>query len=159
MVDELRKRLAPEPVQIAVADAGLIEAALSAIEHRAVSADFKEDDFEDQSSVQIDDGGDSLIAQMVNKTIEMAVSYRASDIHIEPQESMLKIRVRVDGVLREIMKLPKSAEPALISRIKILSNLKIDEHRIPQDGQFHLYGFDQHGYQSSLWRFEKWRGS
>ncbi len=48
----------------------------------------------------------------------------------------MKIRCRVDGVLREIMQLPKSIEPALVSRIKILSNLKIDEHRIPQDGQF-----------------------
>ena len=51
-------------------------------------------------------------------------------------EKSLKIRCRVDGVLREIMQLPKSIEPALVSRIKILSNLKIDEHRVPQDGQF-----------------------
>src|SRR5581483_5562299 len=58
------------------------------------------------------------------------------DIHIESFEHELRVRCRVDGVLREIMKLPKSAEPPLISRIKILSNLKIDEHRIPQDGQF-----------------------
>ena len=57
-------------------------------------------------------------------------------MHIEPLEKALKIRCRVDGVLREIMQLPKSIEPALVSRIKILSNLKIDEHRIPQDGQF-----------------------
>jgi type IV pilus assembly protein PilB len=64
------------------------------------------------------------------------VKTRASDIHIEPLEKALKIRCRVDGVLREIMQLPKSIEPALVSRIKILSNLKIDEHRIPQDGQF-----------------------
>ena len=61
---------------------------------------------------------------------------RASDVHIEPLEKSLKIRCRIDGVLREIMQLPKSIEPALVSRIKILSNLKIDEHRIPQDGQF-----------------------
>ena len=51
-------------------------------------------------------------------------------------ETQLKIRNRVDGVLREIMQLPKSIEPALVSRIKILANLKIDEHRVPQDGQF-----------------------
>src|SRR5690606_13356091 len=55
---------------------------------------------------------------------------------IEPFEDVLKIRCRVDGVLREIMRLPKSIEPALVSRVKILSNLKIDEHRTPQDGQF-----------------------
>jgi type IV pilus assembly protein PilB len=61
---------------------------------------------------------------------------RASDIHIEPLEKTLKIRCRIDGMLREIMQLPKSIEPAMVSRIKILSNLKIDEHRTPQDGQF-----------------------
>ena len=68
--------------------------------------------------------------------LEYAVKSRASDIHIEPLEKALKIRCRIDGVLREVMQLPKSIEPALVSRIKILSNLKIDEHRVPQDGQF-----------------------
>lgn len=79
---------------------------------------------------------DSPISQALSKILEYAVKARASDIHIEPLENTLKIRVRVDGVLREIMQLPKSIEPALVSRVKILSNLKIDEHRIPQDGQF-----------------------
>jgi type IV pilus assembly protein PilB len=79
---------------------------------------------------------DSPITRALNTILEYAVNSRASDIHIEPVEDSLKIRCRVDGVLREIMKLPKSVEPALISRIKILSNLKIDEHRVPQDGQF-----------------------
>ncbi len=79
---------------------------------------------------------DSPISRALSTILEYAVKTKASDIHIEPLESALKIRCRVDGVLREIMQLPKSIEPALISRIKILSNLKIDEHRIPQDGQF-----------------------
>lgn len=79
---------------------------------------------------------DSPISKALSAIMNYAARTRSSDIHIEPMESMLKIRVRVDGVLREIMKLPKSTEPALVSRIKILSNLKIDEHRIPQDGQF-----------------------
>jgi len=79
---------------------------------------------------------DSPISRALSTILEYAVKTRASDIHIEPLEGSLKIRVRVDGVLREIMQLPKSIEPALISRIKILSNLKIDEHRTPQDGQF-----------------------
>ena len=57
---------------------------------------------------------------------------------MEPSETELKIRCRVDGVLREIMKLPKNVEPAMVSRVKILSNLKIDEHRIPQDGDFSI---------------------
>lgn len=79
---------------------------------------------------------DSPISRALSTILEYAVRSRASDIHIEPAEDELKIRCRIDGVLREIMKLPKSIEPALISRIKILSNLKIDEHRVPQDGQF-----------------------
>jgi len=79
---------------------------------------------------------DSPISQALSKILEYAVKSRASDVHIEPLEGTLKIRVRVDGVLREIMQLPKSIEPALVSRVKILANLKIDEHRVPQDGQF-----------------------
>lgn len=79
---------------------------------------------------------DSPISKALSTILEYAVKSRASDIHVEPLEGSLKIRCRVDGVLREIMQLPKSIEPALVSRIKILSNLKIDEHRVPQDGQF-----------------------
>jgi type IV pilus assembly protein PilB len=79
---------------------------------------------------------DSPISKALSAILEYAAKNRASDIHIEPLEKELKIRCRIDGVLREIMKLPKPTEAALVSRIKILSNLKIDEHRIPQDGQF-----------------------
>lgn len=79
---------------------------------------------------------DSPISRALSTILEYAVKSRASDVHIEPLENTLKIRCRVDGVLREIMQLPKAIEPALVSRIKILSNLKIDEHRMPQDGQF-----------------------
>jgi type IV pilus assembly protein PilB len=79
---------------------------------------------------------DSPISQALSKILEYAIKSRASDVHVEPLEGTLKIRVRVDGVLREIMQLPKSIEPALVSRVKILANLKIDEHRVPQDGQF-----------------------
>lgn len=79
---------------------------------------------------------DSPISRALTTILEYAVKAHASDIHIEPLERSLKIRCRIDGVLREIMQLPKSIEPALVSRIKILSKLKIDEHRVPQDGQF-----------------------
>jgi len=79
---------------------------------------------------------DSPISKALSAILEYAANNRASDIHIEPLQEELKIRARIDGVLREIMRLPKSTEAPLVSRIKILSNLKIDEHRIPQDGQF-----------------------
>jgi type IV pilus assembly protein PilB len=79
---------------------------------------------------------DSPISKALSAILEFAGRNRASDVHIEPMEKELKVRCRIDGVLREVMRLPKNTEPALISRIKILANLKIDEHRIPQDGSF-----------------------
>jgi type IV pilus assembly protein PilB len=82
---------------------------------------------------------DAPITRALNAILDYAVQSRASDIHIEPREKELKVRFRVDGILQDTMTLPKSIEPALVSRIKILSNLKIDEHRIPQDGQFQVY--------------------
>jgi type IV pilus assembly protein PilB len=82
---------------------------------------------------------DSPISKALSAILDYAVQKRASDIHIEPRENDLRIRARVDGILNEIMVLPKSIEPALVSRIKILSNLKIDEHRVPQDGQFKVH--------------------
>jgi len=79
---------------------------------------------------------DSPISKALSSILEYAAKSKASDIHIEPLEHSLVIRMRIDGVLRQTMELPKSIEPALISRIKIMARLKIDEHRIPQDGQF-----------------------
>jgi type IV pilus assembly protein PilB len=79
---------------------------------------------------------DSPISKALSAILEFAAKNRASDIHIEPTEKDLRVRVRIDGVLREIMRLPKETEPSFISRIKIISNLKIDEHRVPQDGQY-----------------------
>ena len=101
------------------------------------AAEASEEESKDASSSNVKTiVQDSPISKALSTILEYAVKTRASDIHIEPLEKALKIRCRVDGVLREIMQLPKSIEPALVSRIKILSNLKIDEHRIPQDGQF-----------------------
>ncbi len=81
---------------------------------------------------------DAPITRALNAILDYAAQAKASDIHIEPREHELKIRYRIDGILQETMTLPKSIEPALISRIKILANLRIDEHRIPQDGQFQI---------------------
>ena len=86
---------------------------------------------------------DSPIAQTVNLIIEYAVKAGASDIHIEPRESYVLIRYRVDGILREANKLPKKVHNSLVSRIKILSNLKIDERRAPQDGRFKIQVADE----------------
>jgi type IV pilus assembly protein PilB len=104
---------------------------------KVVSDDGESDDTDKAvDSQDIDE--DSPIAQTVNLLIEYAIKSKASDIHIEPRENMLQVRYRVDGVLREANKLPKSVMSALVSRIKILSSLKIDEHRAPQDGRFKI---------------------
>lgn len=79
---------------------------------------------------------DSPISKALASILDYAAKSKASDIHIEPLEESLVIRMRIDGVLRQTMELPKSIEAALVSRIKIMAKLKIDEHRIPQDGQF-----------------------
>jgi type IV pilus assembly protein PilB len=81
---------------------------------------------------------DSPIAQTVNLIVEYAIKSSASDIHIEPREKHVLIRYRIDGVLKEANRLPKRTMAALTSRIKILSNLKIDERRAPQDGRFKI---------------------
>lgn len=86
---------------------------------------------------------DSPISKALTSILEFAVKSKASDVHIEPLEDSLIIRCRIDGVLRRVMELPKAIEPALVSRIKILANLKIDEHRIPQDGQFAVMAGDK----------------
>jgi type IV pilus assembly protein PilB len=76
------------------------------------------------------------IAKIVSTVLEFSIKSRASDIHIEPQETKSQIRYRIDGILHEKLSLPKSIHDALVSRIKILSEMKIDEKRIPQDGRF-----------------------
>ena len=88
----------------------------------------KEDDFAENSP----------IAQTVNLLLEYAIKSSASDIHIEPREEFVQVRYRIDGVLKEVNKLPRNVLGALVSRIKILSNLKIDERRVPQDGRFKI---------------------
>lgn len=93
----------------------------------------------EQVDVSEDDlAEDSPIAQTATLLIEFAIKSGASDIHIEPREDFVQVRYRVDGVLREADKLPKKVQAALVSRIKILANLKIDERRIPQDGRFKI---------------------
>jgi type IV pilus assembly protein PilB len=77
------------------------------------------------------------ITKIVANLLRYATENRASDIHIEPIEKNLKIRFRIDGILSTGLTLPKEIHPAIVSRIKILSNLKIDETRVPQDGRFH----------------------
>lgn len=76
------------------------------------------------------------VSNIINQLLEFAIKTRASDIHIEPQEEKTRVRYRIDGILQEKILFPKGVHDALISRIKILAVLKIDEKRLPQDGRF-----------------------
>lgn len=81
---------------------------------------------------------DSPIAKTINLLLESAIRSHASDVHIEPRETYVQVRYRIDGILKEGSRLPRNVLNALVSRVKILSNLKIDERRIPQDGRFKI---------------------
>src|SRR3989344_2189967 len=78
------------------------------------------------------------VVRIVDTLIKHAVLQRASDIHIEPLEKAVVVRYRIDGVLHDAMTLPKAINEGLVSRIKVLANLKLDEHRLPQDGRFKI---------------------
>lgn len=87
------------------------------------------------------------VIRVVDTLLEYAIFEKASDIHIEPQENAVTVRYRIDGVLHDVMTLPKVIQAAIVARIKVLSNLKIDEHRLPQDGRFKV---EKDGYKFSL---------
>ena len=76
------------------------------------------------------------VIRIVDTLLKHAILQRASDIHIEPLEKEVLVRYRIDGILREAMTLPKMISPGIVARVKVLSNLKLDEHRLPQDGRF-----------------------
>ena len=82
------------------------------------------------------------IIKIVDTLLKHAILERASDIHIEPLEKEVLVRYRIDGILRETMVLPKQIAPGIVARIKVLSNLKLDEHRLPQDGRFKIETLD-----------------
>ncbi|MBU1148863.1 GspE/PulE family protein [Patescibacteria group bacterium] len=79
---------------------------------------------------------DLPVIRIVDTLLEYAIFESASDIHIEPNENEMIVRYRIDGILRQVMTLPKKIQNGVVARIKILSNLKLDEHRLPQDGRF-----------------------
>jgi type IV pilus assembly protein PilB len=139
------------PIRVHIAPSHSIQAAIDLYSGENVSDELAkvitEEDKETGNEVvaQEDVAEDSPIAKTLNLIIDYGVKTRASDIHIEPREDGVMVRYRVDGVLHEANKLPRKVLAALISRIKILANLKIDEHRAPQDGRFKI-SVNDHGY-------------
>ncbi len=112
--------------------------------HKGMSAEFKKITEEKVGQAVMDEkdlkelAQDLPIVRIVDSILEYAIFENASDIHIEPTDKDLLVRYRIDGVLRDVMDLPKSTQPGLTARIKILAHLKIDEHRIPQDGRIKI---------------------
>ncbi|MFA5029259.1 MAG: ATPase, T2SS/T4P/T4SS family [Patescibacteria group bacterium] len=112
---------------------------------KGLNAELKEMETEGQKT-ETDGDPDKLkdlaqdlpIVRIVDTMLEYAILEKASDIHIEPAEKEVNVRYRIDGVLKNVMTLPKNTHPGVIARIKILSNLKLDEHRLPQDGRFKI---------------------
>ncbi|MGH7196787.1 MAG: GspE/PulE family protein [Candidatus Saccharimonadales bacterium] len=103
---------------------------------KVIDVEVQKEEQKEETVTEEDIAEDSPIAQTVNLLLEYAIRAGASDVHIEPREDFVQVRYRIDGVLREANKLPRNVLSALVSRIKILSNLKIDERRVPQDGRF-----------------------
>lgn len=142
-INFLQKQLGNK-IKVSVAPASVIQTALDQYrgsigsELTQVITTEGDDEQEEEEVNEEDLAEDSPIAQTVNLLIEYAIRSNASDIHIEPRDSFVSVRYRIDGILREANKLPKKVHNALISRIKILSNLKIDERRVPQDGRFKI---------------------
>lgn len=140
-VNFLRKQLGTN-IKVHIATLTAINTALeqyrSNISSELPKVITSEDTTEVDDVSEADLAENSPIAQTVNVLLEYAVKSSASDVHIEPRENYVLVRYRVDGVLKEVNKLPRKALGALVSRIKILSNLKIDERRVPQDGRFKI---------------------
>lgn len=138
----LQKQLGND-LRVYIVTASLLNAALDQYRENVGSELTKvissEEEVEEDTEVDENDlAEDSPIAQTVNLIIEYGIKSGASDIHIEPREGYVVTRYRIDGLLREANKLPRKVLNALVSRIKILSNLKIDERRAPQDGRFKI---------------------
>ncbi len=96
-------------------------------------------DGKEESAEKLEElASDLPVVRIIDSMLEYAIFQEASDVHIEPAENEMIVRMRVDGLLRNIMTLPKKIQPGLVARIKILSNLKLDEHRLPQDGRFKI---------------------
>lgn len=112
--------------------------------HKGLKAEFKEisKGTEEKAISSENDlkklAEDLPVVRIVDTILEYAIFENASDIHIEPTEIETVIRYRIDGILRDVMTLPKNVQSGVVARIKILSNLKIDEHRLPQDGRFKI---------------------
>jgi len=136
-IDSLRYVLHGLDVQAVVAPRAEVRAAMAKIYAEDENADVQTRG-EDDGSAGDDAGDDSAVIKLANLIITTAIKMKASDIHIEPMEKEFRVRYRIDGALRKMDSPPKRLQGAIISRIKIMSKMKISEKRIPQDGRIQI---------------------
>lgn len=127
-------------IQILYSSEGAAKAIAEMKREAATNGDAQETPDNNFATTQL--GEDALSSaptiRLVNSILERAITERASDIHLEPRESLIQVRMRIDGLMRDILTVPKDIQSSVISRIKIMSGLNIAEHRIPQDGRFNV---------------------
>ena len=136
-VDSLRYVLHGLDVQAVIAPRAKVNAAMATIYADDENADVQTRG-EDDGSAGDEAGDDSAVIKLANLIITTAIKMKASDIHIEPMEKEFRVRYRIDGALRKMDSPPKRLQGAIISRIKIMSKMKISEKRIPQDGRIQI---------------------
>ena len=136
-IDSLRYVLHGLDVQAVIAPRAEVNAAMAKIYAEDENADVQTRG-EDDGSVGDEEGDDSAVVKLANLIITTAIKMKASDIHIEPMEKEFRVRYRIDGALRKMDSPPKRLQGAIISRIKIMSKMKISEKRIPQDGRIQI---------------------
>lgn len=147
-IDFIRKKTGLSVVPCLTSEAG-IKTVLRQYE-RSLKAEFGEMAGEEGELKAVAEGGadetvdvekasqEVSVVQIVDTLLKHAILQQASDIHIEPAEKEAIVRYRIDGILHDAMMLPKTIMPGIVARVKVLSNLKIDEHRLPQDGRFKI---------------------
>jgi len=154
-VDTVTVRLRQQ-VQVLVSSAKRIQETIEAVYHGSAAAEqslrdlvqnesdleqiglISDEEFGDFSDLDATDANQAPVVRFVDLLLNQAVKSRASDIHIEPQENSMAIRMRVDGILRDMVPPSRGMQAAVITRIKIMSKMDIAERRLPQDGRFQI---------------------
>jgi len=154
-VDDIAQATGLEPYPLIAVEDDILEAIFNcfgaagdvsdiiveAIKDAGTEVNLREDDSEEPES-QITDLKDLIggapVVRLVNALIARAIAERASDIHIEPEAGRVRVRLRVDGILHEVMNVPKDLQSAVISRVKVMGGMDVAERRVPQDGRITL---------------------
>jgi len=146
-LDQIEQMLSPKGIKLAVVMESQLFEAFDGLYRRTadiesfasqLEEEYQESSDFDLSTTIIDEGGDATVGKLLQSVFEDAVQVRASDIHIEPDENLLRIRQRIDGVLQENVLKESKIAAAMVLRLKLMAGLDISEKRLPQDGRFNL---------------------